>query len=176
MKSALLYMGLCLLATTLFGGSALAADADKDLRIADGAKVSLEFTLTGPDKTVVSTNIGQEPMSYIHGKGEIFPALEKALAGMKAGEKKRVELLADQAYGAYDPGKKVTVERSKIPAEAKVGSMLSSRDGGPPVKVLELSEKSAVLDLNHPLAGKNVTFDVKIVRVEREPAGAQKKP
>jgi FKBP-type peptidyl-prolyl cis-trans isomerase 2 len=176
MKPAPFYTGLCLLAVILFGVSALAADADKDLRVADGVKVSLEFTLTGPDKTVVSSNVGREPMSYIHGKGQIFPALEKALAGMKAGEKKRVELLADQAYGVYDPSKKVTVERSKVPAEAKVGSMLSSRDGGPPVKVLELSEKSAVLDLNHPLAGKNVTFDVKIVNVEREPAGAQQKP
>ncbi len=168
MKRAM-HRGLILFAAlAIIGTSALAADPDKTLRIADGMKVGLEFTLTGPDKAVVSTNVGREPMSYVHGKGQLFPALERALVGLRAGDSKRVELLADQAYGVYDPSKKITVDRSKVPSEAKVGAMLTSKGGGPPVKIVEMNEKSVVLDMNHPLAGKNVVFDVKILSVERE--------
>lgn len=176
MKRPAIHTVLSLIVGIMGGVLAFAAETEKDLRIADGVKVSIEFTLTGPDKTVISTNVGREPMPYIQGKGQVFPALEKALAGLKAGEKKRVELLAEQAFGIYDPQKKVTVDRAKVSPDAKVGSMLASREGGPPVKVLEMTEKSVVLDTNHPLAGKNVAFDVKIINVERETAGAQQKP
>jgi FKBP-type peptidyl-prolyl cis-trans isomerase 2 len=76
-----------------------------------------------------------------------------------------VELLAEQAYGLYDKKATMTIERSKVPAETKVGSMLRSPDGRA-VQVLEITDKSVVLDMNHPLAGKNILFDVKILKVE----------
>jgi FKBP-type peptidyl-prolyl cis-trans isomerase 2 len=135
-------------------------------QIADGLKVSLEYTLTLSDKTVVDSNVGRAPLSYIQGEHQIVPGLEKALSGMKVGQQKRIEVPSAQAYGDYDKAARVTVEKSKVPPDLKVGTMLRSADGRP-VTVLEVGDKSVVLDLNHPLAGKNLTFDVKILKVDK---------
>ena len=142
------------------------ACAESDLQVADGLKVTLEYTLTLPDKTVADSNVGQAPFSYTQGAHQIVPGLEKALTGMKAGQSKRVEVPAEQAYGAYNKEARATVEKSKVPAGVKAGDMLQSPDRRT-VKVLEVQEKTVVLDLNHPLAGKNLTFDVKVLRVEK---------
>ena len=152
------------------------ACAESDLQVADGLKVTLEYTLTLPDKTVADSNVGQAPFSYMQGAHQIVPGLEKALIGMKAGQSKRVEVPAEQAYGAYNKEARATVEKSKVPAGVKPGDMLQSPDRRT-VKVLEVQEKTVVLDLNHPLAGKNLTFDVKVLKVEKSapPPPAEKK-
>ncbi len=164
---------LVLVGSPLWAGM---ARAESDLQVADGFKVTLEYTLTLPDKTVADSNVGQAPFSYTQGGHQIVPGLEKALTGMKAGQSKRVEVPAEQAYGAYDKNARATVEKGKVPAGAKTGDLLQSADGRT-VKVLEVSEKSVVLDLNHPLAGKDLTFDVKILKVEKQapPPPADKK-
>jgi FKBP-type peptidyl-prolyl cis-trans isomerase 2 len=140
--------------------------AEPPTRIVEGTKVTMEFTVTLPDKTVVTTTDGRDPLAYIHGRGQIVPGLERALTGLKAGDKKHVELPPEQAYGAYDETKRLTVPRSRIPGDAKVGSVLQDKSGQP-IRVIELSETSAVLDRNHPLAGKTVTFDVRIIKLEQ---------
>jgi FKBP-type peptidyl-prolyl cis-trans isomerase 2 len=143
--------------------------ADSGLAVADGTKVTIEYTLTLPDKTVADSNVGQEPFSYIQGSHQIVSGLEKNLAGMKTGQKKRVEVPAEQGYGPYDSKNKVTVDKSKVPAGVKTGQLLRSADGRA-VTVAEVSEKTVVLDLNHPLAGKDLVFDVKILNVEPQDA------
>jgi FKBP-type peptidyl-prolyl cis-trans isomerase 2 len=143
----------------------VASGADGDLKVADGKKVTIEYTLTLSDQTVVDSNVGKTPFTYTQGQPEILQNLQKALVGLKAGQRKKVELLAEQAYGLYDKKATMTIERSKVPAETKVGSMLRSPDGRA-VQVLEITDKSVVLDMNHPLAGKNILFDVKILKVE----------
>src|SRR5919106_948379 len=96
----------------LIGGGILAeASAQNALPVADGTKVTLEYTLSLPDKTVVESNVGQEPISYQHGKREIIPGLEKAMAGMKAGEKKHVTVTAENGPGQHDKQKKVPVSK-----------------------------------------------------------------
>ena len=154
---------------------ATAAGAESDLKVADGLKVTIEYTLTLADKTVVDTNVGKAPFTYTQGQPEILQGLQKALLGMKAGQQKKVDLLAEQSYGLYDKKATMTIERSKVPAEVKVGSMLRSPDGRA-VKVLEVTDKSIVLDMNHPLAGKNIAFDVKVLKVERDAQGPAKTP
>jgi FKBP-type peptidyl-prolyl cis-trans isomerase 2 len=144
---------------------AAASGAEGDLKVADGKKVTIEYTLTLSDQTVVDDNVGKVPFTYTQGQPEILQSLQKALVGLKAGQRKKVELLAEQAYGLYDKKATMTIERSKVPAETKVGSMLRSPDGRA-VQVLDITDKSVVLDMNHPLAGKNVTFDVKVLKVE----------
>ena len=143
------------------------ACAENDLQVADGLKVTLEYTLTLPDKTVADSNVGQAPFSYTQGGHQIVPGLEKALTGMKAGQSKRVEVPAEQAYGAYDKNARATVDKANVPPNVQPGTLLRSSDGRT-VKVLEVQEKSVVLDLNHPLAGKNLTFDVKVLKVEKQ--------
>ncbi|MGH7231253.1 MAG: FKBP-type peptidyl-prolyl cis-trans isomerase [Nitrospiraceae bacterium] len=135
-------------------------------QVTDGMKVSLEYTLTLPDKTVVDSTVGRVPISFIQGQHQIVPGLEKALAGMSVGQQKKVDVSPEQGYGVYDKTARATVEKSKVPPDVKVGTMLRSANGQP-VTVLEVSDKSVVLDLNHPLAGKQLTFDVKIVKVEQ---------
>ena len=152
-----------------------AAD-EKALQIADGMRVTMEYTLTLPDKTVADSTKGQAPFSYTHGKQEIIPGLEKELTGLKAGDKKHITIPAAAAYGLYDEKKKIEVPKKNVPPEAKAGTMLRSASGQP-AKVLEIKGDAVVIDTNHPLAGKDLTFDVNILKVEHPPkATPEKKP
>jgi FKBP-type peptidyl-prolyl cis-trans isomerase 2 len=153
------------LALGLGAGAAALAQSESPARIVDGKKVTMEFTVSLPDNTVVATTEGQEPLSYVQGKGQIVPGLEKALLGLKVGDKKHIEVPPDQAYGPYDEKKRLTVPKSQVPVDVQVGSLLQDRNGQP-VRVLEISDTSVVLDQNHPLAGKILTFDVHILKVE----------
>ena len=159
-----------LLAVAVFTGLGERAFSESSERIADGMTVTMDFTVRLPDTTVVATTEGKEPLSYVQGKGQIVPGLEKALAGLKVGDKKRVEVPPEQAYGPYDDKKRFSVPRSRVPGDAQVGSILQDQKGEP-VRVVEMSDTSAVLDRNHPLAGKTVIFDVRIMKVEATPSG-----
>ena len=142
------------------------AYAQSDLTIADGMRVSLEYTLTLPDKSVADSNVGQAPITFLQGAHEIVPGLEKALDGMKAGQKRRIEVAAQDAYGPYNNKLRQSVDKDKLPKDVKVGDILQAADNRL-VKVLEVNEKKVLIDLNHPLAGKTLTFDVNIVKVEQ---------
>jgi FKBP-type peptidyl-prolyl cis-trans isomerase 2 len=95
---------------------------------------------------------------------------------MKAGDKKRVTIPAADAYGVYDKAKIISVPKKNVPPETKVGTMLRSASGQP-AKVLEIKGDSVVIDTNHPLAGKDLTFDVNVLKVEHPPkVTPEKKP
>lgn len=154
------------------GGMWSQASAEPPLAVADGTKVTLEYTLALPDKTVVESNIGQEPVSYLHGNREILPGLEKALTGMKAGEKKHVTVAAEEAYGLYDEKKKVTVKKEQLPPNVQIGTRLRSPEGQE-AKVVAIEGNSVVVDTNHPLAGKTLVFDINVLKVEKQPNAAK---
>lgn len=143
--------------------------------VADGKQVSVEFTLSLEDKTQVQSNVGKEPLVYTHGARQIVPGLEKNLAGTKVGETKHVEVTPEEGYGPVDPKRTQEVEVDKIPEGArKVGSKLTGR--GPNgemmfAEVKEIKDKTVILDMNHPLAGKKLIFDVKVLKVEDAPKG-----
>lgn len=150
------------------------APAETGLTVADGMKVTIEYTLTLPDKSVADSNVGQAPFSFTQGAHEIVPGLEKSMVGLKTGDKKRIDVPAAQGYGTYDAKAKVSVDKTKVPAGIKAGQLLRSADGRP-VTVEKVEEKIVVLDLNHPLAGKDLVFDVKVLNVEKqEPKPADK--
>jgi FKBP-type peptidyl-prolyl cis-trans isomerase 2 len=140
--------------------------APEKLKVVDGMQITMEYTITLPDHTIAASNVGQEPLSYIQGRHEIFPTLEAAVAGMWAGEKKVVALTPDQAFGPYDEKKKLTVKREQLPLDAKVGSLVSTNEGLV-ATVVSMTDTSAVLDFNHPLAGKDLVFDVTVLKVEQ---------
>jgi len=145
------------------------ATAAGELVVAPEHAVTIEYTLTLPDATVVaSSKTGEPPIEYVHGRKQLLTALEDALTGMKVGERKRIEITPENAYGAYDDKNRMTVERGQLPPEVKVGDKLLSSDGRP-VLVLELKEKEAVLDTNHPMAGKTLIFDVEVAKVAPAP-------
>lgn len=138
-------------------------------KVANGTQVSLEYTLTLEDKTVMESNVGREPMTYQQGAHEIVPGLEKAMEGLARGEKKRVVVKPEEGYGEVDPKAFQEVKKSMIPEKArKVGAQLEAKspDGQsmfPTVK--EVKEDSVTLDFNHPLAGKTLIFDVTVLDI-----------
>ncbi|MBI4523274.1 MAG: peptidylprolyl isomerase [Deltaproteobacteria bacterium] len=142
----------------------------KEQSVAEGFVVSFEYTLSDEKGTLIESNKGKEPLTYTQGKGQIIPGLEKNLTGMKVNQVKKVRVKPEDAYGSVDPKKFREVPREKIPAEAqKAGSVLVAKTPqgeGVPVRVREVKEKTVILDLNHPLAGKTLMFDIKILKIE----------
>ncbi len=164
--------------TTLFAlaaffssGAVFAQTAgDKSAMIAEGKTVAIEFTIYLEDGSVFGGNEGGEPLVYEQGEGHIPAGLETALVGLKADERKKVTLAPDEAYGPINPEAFVDVETDRIPEDARtVGSVLMVNDPNGNrryVRVHEIKEDKIVIDLNHPLAGQAVTFDVHVLTVE----------
>jgi FKBP-type peptidyl-prolyl cis-trans isomerase 2 len=135
-----------------------------------GAVVHLEFTLRDESGALQDDNRGRPPLVFTHGTGEVIPGLERALTGMKAGETKRITVPPEEGYGPVDPAAITEVPKARVPAEALVvGARLSgqTRSGREvPVRVREIRDGTVVLDLNHPLAGKTLVFEVRVILVE----------
>ncbi len=140
------------------------------MTVSEGKLVSLEYTLRLDDKTVVESNVGGDPLKYTQGAHELIVGLEKALEGMAVGDKKTVTVPPADGYGAVDPKAFQEVSKKLIPPDAlKVGAQLQGR--GPDGRVLyprvsEVKDETGVLDFNHPLAGKTLVFDVKVLDIK----------
>ena len=138
--------------------------------IQEGAVVSIEYMLTDDAGTVIDTNVGKAPLSYIHGAGQIVRGLERELNGLKVGERKKVQVKPEDGYGATNEKAFQEIPREGIPPEAqKAGTllMIKGTDGRAiPVRVHEVKEKTVVVDFNHPLAGKTLNFDVKVMDIK----------
>lgn len=141
-----------------------------DPAIDNGSTVKLEYTLTDDKGALLDTNKGKEPLTYTHGQGQIIRGLEKALSGLHAGDAKHVVVPPEEAYGPVKPEAIIEVPKERIPPKLQtVGAHLMTRNkDGRPFRAIvkEVKEKTVVLDTNHPLAGKALTFDVKVVDVE----------
>ena len=138
--------------------------------IEDGATVQIEYTLKDDAGAVLDSNSGQEPLTYVHGQHQIVPGLEQALGGMREGDRRSVTIPPSAGYGPTNPSALVEVPRQSIPPDALVaGTWLSAQrqDGASAtlVRVKEVREETVILDLNHPLAGQTLHFDVKILGV-----------
>ena len=138
--------------------------------IKNGSLVHFEYTVSDEKGTVLQSNKGKDPISYTHGQGEIIRGVEKALDGMELNEEKRFRVPPEEAYGPVDPNGFKEVPKSAIPAAAlKPGTPIGTR--GPKgeelvIHVSEVKEETVVLDFNHPLAGKTLNFDVKVLGIE----------
>jgi FKBP-type peptidyl-prolyl cis-trans isomerase 2 len=136
-----------------------------------GSKVSVEYTLSLADGgQFVESNVGKTPLSYEQGAGKMLPEFEKQVAGLKAGATKEFDLTPEHAYGPVKKELYQTVNVSQIPEEARKpgAKLMAHAQGGQQrqVEVKEINGDKAVLDLNHPLAGKKLHFAVKVVSVE----------
>ncbi|HEY8156055.1 MAG TPA: FKBP-type peptidyl-prolyl cis-trans isomerase [Myxococcota bacterium] len=150
---------------------ARAEEAPSDAsKVADGKKVSIEYTLKLDDGTQADSNVGEQPLVYQQGANQILPALELALAGLAVNDTKHVTIAPKDGYGDIDPSNVKQVDIEEIPEAArKVDAVLIGVDADGnqvPVRVQKVEEKKVTLDLNHPLAGRTLTFDVKIVKIE----------
>jgi peptidylprolyl isomerase len=110
------------------------------------------------------------PLEFTIGKGEVIPGFEKAVIGMSEGEAKTFIIPVEEAYGKRNEEMVVAVERSHVPADLtpEVGMRLevTQEDGQEfPVVIMEVTETHVTLDANHPLAGRDLTFDIKLVEI-----------
>lgn len=138
--------------------------------VKDGSTVSIEYTLKLDDGSTADSNVGGEPLVYIHGAQQILPALEEKLEGMKADETRSVMISPEEGYGPVHPDGFQTVPLEMIPEDARFegARLMGQGPNGEPIHALvkEVKEDSIVVDLNHPLAGQKLHFDVKVLRIE----------
>ncbi|UWR23248.1 peptidylprolyl isomerase [Sulfitobacter sp. S190] len=135
-----------------------------------GDTVHIHYTGTLLDGTTFDSSEGREPLEFVVGSGQIIPGLDVALPGMTEGEKKTVKIGCTDAYGEANPEMRQAVPREGIPADIplEVGMQLQMQtpDGqAMPVTVVEMDEATVTLDANHPLAGKDLQFDIELVKV-----------
>lgn len=161
------------LATFALLGSAAALaqePAPVAVAVAAGRKVSIEYTLRLEDGTLADSNVGGPPLVYTQGTASLLPGLERALEGMVPGESKQGTLEAAEAYGAIDPNLFQQVAAERIPEqERRVGAQLAYRDEKGErrlVRVHEVRGDRIVVDMNHPYAGSDVRYEVRVLKVE----------
>ena len=162
-------LGILLIVVVFLVGSNRFVKAE-DAVIANGKTVSLEYTLT-VDGKVVDSSKGQTPLKYVQGEGKIIPGLEKQLAGLKVGEEKNIVVAPEDAYGMPDPSGVKEIKKTMIPKdiELAVGTTLEMSDNTGnvfPATIKEIKPDTVMLDFNHPLAGKQLNFQVKVVEIK----------
>jgi len=131
--------------------------------------VDVAYKGTLADGTVFSQSPEGKPLEFLVGAGTLIPTLEKGLMGMKVGDKKTVAVTAADAYGAYDKEAVRVIPREQFPADLglKIGERYQVNGQGGPMVVLvaDMTAKTVTIDFNHPLAGKDLTFEVTIVKI-----------
>jgi FKBP-type peptidyl-prolyl cis-trans isomerase SlyD len=128
--------------------------------------VTIRYTLKDDAGEVIDSSASGEPLMYLHGHGNLIPGLERELTGREVGEELSVTVAPAEGYGEHDERLVQSVPRKALRGvmDVKAGMRLSthSEEGPRSVTVTEVSPESVTLDGNHPLAGKNLNFDVRI--------------
>ena len=135
-----------------------------------GDTVRIHYTGTLSDGATFDSSQGRDPLEFVVGSGQIIAGLDAAIPGMAVGEKKLVEVPADQAYGHSDPNALQAVPRAEIPDDIPLdlGTQLqvqTPQGQVMPVTVVEVTETEVTLDANHPLAGRDLTFAIELVEI-----------
>jgi len=138
--------------------------------IGPGVRVRMHFALSLTDGTVAYSSFSEEPLEFEWGDGTLRPGLELAVLGLKAGDEQTLTLLPEQAYGLHDAALVHDMPRSDFPdlVEPKVGQLIAfeSPTGEETAgAILAVDADSVRVDFNHPLAGREVVFRVKILSV-----------
>ena len=138
--------------------------------VTEGNTVKVHYTGKLDDGSVFDSSVGGDPLEFTIGQGQMIPGFERGVVGMELGETRTVIIAADQAYGVHRPEGVFEVDRTEIPASIplEVGMQLqaTSADGSPArMTVIELSDEKVKLDANHPLAGKDLTFEIEVVEI-----------
>lgn len=136
-----------------------------------GDKVKVEYTGKLKDGTVFDRSKTGEPIEFVVGEGKIIPGIERAVEGMGEGERKTVTVPPGEAYGQRDEDLVRRLARNALPAGFKpeVGMVVSlDLQNGESIAatIVDVNDKDVVLDLNHPLAGRDLAFDITVVGVE----------
>ena len=137
----------------------------------DGNTVKVHYTGTLEDGTTFDSSKGREPLEFTLGEGRIIPGFEEAVKGLQVGEAKTVTIPSEEAYGPHRNELVLEIQRSQLPEgmEPKAGQALQMQqaDGRTSVVIVtDVSETTMTVDANHPLAGKDLTFDIELVEIK----------
>ncbi|MCW8848117.1 MAG: peptidylprolyl isomerase [Sedimenticola sp.] len=139
------------------------------MQISKDKVVTIEYTMKDQLGNLLDTSDNGDPISFIQGKGGVFPALEAALDGKSIGERLQVTLTPEQAYGQTDERliKIIPRDKFKVEGEPQVGSQFRTRrdDTDVVVTIVKVDDESVVVDANPPLAGVTILMDIVIVEV-----------
>ena len=135
-----------------------------------GNTVKVHYAVKLDDSTVFDSNFNLEPLTFTIGLGQVIPGFEQAVIGMSPGTSRTVRVLSDEAYGPYNKELVSEVDRKEFPADFKfeVGQHLQIPQGSEQpmlATVLNVSEARITLDINHPLAGKDLTIDIQLIEI-----------
>ena len=133
-----------------------------------GDKVKVHYTGTLNDGTIFDSSEGREPLEFTIGNNQVIKGFDEGIRGMKLNEEKTIKISAKEAYGEVDKRMIINAPKEKFPNDVQVGGhlMLKGPNGEQiPAVVKEIKDKVVVIDLNHPLAGKELNFKVKVVSV-----------
>ncbi|MGR3794334.1 FKBP-type peptidyl-prolyl cis-trans isomerase [Vannielia sp. SX4] len=135
-----------------------------------GDTLHIHYTGTLDDGTVFDSSQGRDPLQFELGSGQIIPGLDAGVTGMEVGEKRSVQIEPAQAYGEHDASRVQAVERAAFPDDIPTdpGTQLqvqTAQGQVMPVTVVAANDEHVMLDTNHPLAGKTLTFDVELVEI-----------
>ena len=140
-------------------------------QVKENNTVKVHYTGKLSDGQVFDSSEGKEPLEFTLGKGQIIPGFEKGLIDMKLNEKKTITIAKEEAYGDINDNLRQEVKRSELPEDIKpevgMGLVSKSPDGQEMnLLVVEVKEESIVIDGNHPLAGKDLIFDLEVVEIK----------
>ena len=139
-------------------------------KVSPGDTVKVHYTGKLSDGTVFDSSVGQDPLQFQTGKGEVIPGFDEAVLGMNPGETKSTHIAPNDAYGPYREEMVMQIERTQLPPHLnpEVGQQLQSvQADGQTVRFLvtEVTESSVTLDANHPLAGEELTFEIELIEI-----------
>lgn len=140
-------------------------------QVKENDTIKLHYTGKLSDGQVFDSSVEREPIEFKVGEGKIIPGLEKGVIDMKVNEKKTIEIAKDEAYGEASDELFQEVKKDQLPEDIKpeVGMGLVSKnpDGSErQLRVAEVKDDHIVVDANHPLAGKDLVFDVELVEIK----------
>lgn len=141
-----------------------------DMQVQAGKVVCLDYVLSLLDGTVIDTTEGSGLWTYVHGQTRMPPGLVSGLEGLRTGDHRRLELSPEEAFGPVDPTAFQEISRDMVPTSAlRIG--FTGELPGPgasliPFRIHAIQADTVTIDLNHPLAGKHVVFDVTIRHVQ----------
>jgi len=141
-----------------------------DKVIEEGSKIKVHYTGTLDNGTIFDSSLNKEPIEFVVGSGAVINGFEEALKGMKVGEKKTIEIPPEKAYGSFEEDKVIEFPKEQVPnlENLTVGNLvLLTSPSGEIIyaTITEFKEEVVILDINHPLAGQSLTFEVEIIDI-----------
>ena len=136
-----------------------------------GDTVKVNYTGKLQDGTIFDSSENRDPLQFSLGEGQVIAGFEEAVVGMSPGDSKSVNIPSEQAYGPYQDELVIVVNEKQIPSDlsVEVGQQLQMRHSSGqavPVMITNITDDKVTLDANHPLAGKDLIFDIELVTIQ----------